>query len=265
MITHQIISYQTVAQLLKDSIDKDQHLLFYSYVTQRKEQAQFFGQFIDSELTAVMAYFSGMSFPAFSFYRIVDYEVYFSELLIYTRNYLAIKKDITCGTILSSLDLELFKKQGLIINTPKHFLTMKHYDQSCLLECNSLEKVRKSDFPKVIQLLQEGRMQYFSKEELERYPFLGIKQDGDFIALGGFHFYDSQLVELGNIVTRPDFRGKGLAKMLTSQLTYLGKELAEDIYLGVLADNIPALRLYEGLGYQITAEQFIVEFTLPKS
>jgi ribosomal protein S18 acetylase RimI-like enzyme len=72
-------------------------------------------------------------------------------------------------------------------------------------------------------------------------------------------------VELGNIVTRPDYRGKGLAKVLTSQLTHIGKQISSDVYLGVLAGNQPAVHLYKNLGYQTTAEQFIVDFTLSLS
>jgi ribosomal protein S18 acetylase RimI-like enzyme len=80
--------------------------------------------------------------------------------------------------------------------------------------------------------------------------------------VGGYHFYDSQLVELGNIVTRLDYRGRGLAKLITSELTQLGKKLSPDVYLGVLADNLPAVRVYEGLGYQTIMELSIVNFTL---
>ncbi|WP_261178679.1 GNAT family N-acetyltransferase [Anaerobacillus sp. CMMVII] len=105
-------------------------------------------------------------------------------------------------------------------------------------------------------------MRFFTKSELENCPFLGIKEGNDFIAVGGYHFYDSQLVELGNIVTRLDCRGRGLAKHITSELTHLGKKLSPDVYLGVLADNLPAVQVYEGLGYQAMEELSIVNFTL---
>ncbi|MEH7114726.1 GNAT family N-acetyltransferase [Neobacillus niacini] len=105
-------------------------------------------------------------------------------------------------------------------------------------------------------------MRFFTKSELENCPFLGVKEGENFISVGGYHFYDSKLVELGNIVTRLDCRGRGLAKHLTSELTYLGKKLSPDVYLGVLADNLPAVRVYEGLGYGIAAELSIVNFTL---
>jgi ribosomal protein S18 acetylase RimI-like enzyme len=261
MISHRLLKDETVIQLI-DEIDRDQHLLFYSYLTQRKERALFIGQYVDNQLAAVLAYLSDLSFPAFSFYRINQQEVFLPELIAFTRATIQLEKNAICGTILSHRDLQLFQSFSLILGTPQRFLTMKHLDQSKLLVSNITEQVKTDEFSKVIDFLRKGEMRFFTGSELEQCPFLGIKDARDFIAVGGFHFYDPQLVELGNIVTRLDHRGKGLAKLLTSQLTHMGKQLSSDVYLGVLAENLPAVRVYEGLGYQTTAELSIVDFTL---
>ncbi|WP_043931929.1 hypothetical protein [Bacillus sp. EB01] len=50
----------------------------------------------------------------------------------------------------------------------------------------------------------------FYKAEMEKCPFLRIKKGEEFLAVSGFHFYDTHQVEAGNIVTRPGCRGKGL-------------------------------------------------------
>ena len=139
---------------------------------------------------------------------------------------------------------------------------MKHQDESKLIDLQITEKVSENEFSKVIDFLHKGGIRFFIKSELEYCPFLGIKEGEDFVSVGGYHFYDSKLVELGNIVTRLDCRGRGLAKHLTSELTHLGKKLSPDVYLGVFADNLPAVRVYESLGYVITTELSIVNFTL---
>jgi len=264
MISHCLLTHEAIIQLI-DQIDREQHLLFYSYVTQRKEKAQYICQFVDNELTAVLAYLSGLSFPAFSFYRVNERQVFFRKLITFTRDTIQLEKNATCGTILCHRDLQLFQSFGLIAGTPQRFLTMKHYDESKLLESDITELVKEDEFSEVLDFLRKGEMRFFTRSELEQCPFLGIKEGRDFIAVGGFHFYDPQLVELGNIVTRPDYRGKGLAKLLTSQLTHLGKQLSPDVYLGVLAENQPAVHVYETLGYQATAELSIVDFTLSLS
>ncbi|MFC0416125.1 GNAT family N-acetyltransferase [Cytobacillus solani] len=253
MISHRLLTQEAIVQLI-DQVDKDQHLLFYSYLTQRKEKAQFIGQYADNQLTAVLAYLRELSFPAFSFYRINHQEVFFPELIVFTRSTIKLDKNAICGIILCQRDLQLFQSFGLITGIPRRFFTMKHIDQSKLLESSMTQLVKENEFSKVIAFLQKGEMKFFTRSELERCPFLGIKDGGEFIAIGGFHFYDPQLVELGNIVTRPDHRGNGLAKLVTSELTHIGKQLSSDVYLGVLAENLPAVHIYESLGFQTTAE-----------
>ncbi|WP_316569384.1 GNAT family N-acetyltransferase [Neobacillus sp. YIM B06451] len=264
MISHRLLTHEAVSQII-GTIDSDKHLLFYSYLSQRKEKAQFVGQFVDSNLMAVLAYLNELSFPAFSFHRINEEKVFFPELVSFTRDTFQLEKNAICGTILCPSDLQLFHSFGLIAGRPKKFFTMKHQDESKLLTSDIAKLVKDEEFPQVMDFLCKGGMRFFTQSELEKCPFLGIKNGGDFIAVGGFHFYDSQLVELGNIVTREDHRGKGIAKLLTSQLTHLGKQLSSNVYLGVLAENIPAVKVYESLGYQIVSEQVIVDFTLALS
>ena len=261
MISHRFLTHESIIQFIPP-IDREQHLLFYTYLTQHKERAQFFGQFEGQRLTAVLAYLQGMSFPAFSFYCMNPGDVSLPELIAFTREAVQLETNASCGTILSSSDLQLFQSHGFITGTPKRFLTMKHVDESKLPEANRAEIVKEAEFAEVIDFFRKSEMQYFTRNELEHSPFLGIKEGGEFIAAGGFHFYNPQLVDLGNIVTRPDYRGKGLAKLLTRQLTYLGKQMSTDVYLDVFADNLPAVHVYESLGYQTVAELTMVNFTL---
>ncbi|WP_232243218.1 GNAT family N-acetyltransferase [Paenibacillus sp. GSMTC-2017] len=259
-----MLTHDTIIELLPD-INPEQNLLFYSYLTQHKEKAQYSCQFINSKLTAVLAYLSGLSFPAFSFFRVEEQDIFFPELIAFTRETIKLDESAVCGTILCQRDLKLFQSFDLIKGIPQRFLTMKHQNDSKLLESNIAKKISENEYAKVIDFLHSSEMRFFTRSELEYYPFIGIKEGEDFIAVGGFHFYDSQLVELGNIVTRLDYRGRGLAKRLTSELTRLGKKRSPDVYLGVLANNLPAVCVYEGLGYQTTMELSIVNFTLSKT
>ncbi|WP_102272301.1 GNAT family N-acetyltransferase [Cytobacillus massiliigabonensis] len=261
MLSHRLLTHDKIFDLLPH-IHADQNLLFYSYLTQRKERAQYICQFVNQQLTAVLAYLNELSFPAFSFFRVEEQDIFFPELIAFTRETIKLNENAVCGTILSHQDLLLFQSFGLIKGNPQRFFTMKHQDELKLLDSLSAEKISENEYSKVIDFLHRSEMKFFTRGEIENCPFLGIKEGEDFVAVGGFHFYDSQLVELGNIVTRIDYRGRGLAKLITSELTHLGKKISPDVYLGVLADNTPAVRVYEGLGYQTTMELSIVNFTL---
>lgn len=261
MLTHRLLTHDKTVELLPH-INAEQNLLFYSYITQRKEKAKYFCQFVNNQITAVLAYFSEPSFPAFSFFKVEEQNTFFPELIAFTRDAIKLDENAVCGTILCESDLELFRSFGLIKGKPQRFFNMKHQDASKLLESNIVEKISENEYSEVINFLHRGGMKFFTSSELESCPFLGIKEGKNFIAVGGYHFYDSQLVELGNIVTRLDCRGRGLAKRITSALTHLGKKRSPDVYLGVLADNLPAVHLYESLGYQTIMELSIVEFTM---
>lgn len=261
MISHRRLALETINQLTEQT-NRDQHLLFYSYLTQRKDEVHFIGQYVEDNLTAVLAYFYGFSFPAFSFHCIDRDELDFPSLIRFTKGFIQLKENSTCGTILSHYDLQLFQSHGLITGTPQRFLTMKHMDKTKLLDSSKGEVVTLEDVSEVMDFLWNGNMRFFTREELEKNPYLAVKEESQYIAVGGFRFYNSQLVEIGNVYTREDYRGKGLAKHLTSELTYLGYELLADIYLGVFADNLAAVHVYKSLGYEIMAEQMIVDFNL---
>ncbi|MCP3796420.1 hypothetical protein [Paenibacillus sp. CH40] len=182
MISHRLLTYETIIQLT-DQINRDQHLLFYSYLTQRKEQAKFVGQYVDDKLTAVLAYFWGLPFPAFSFHCINREKLNFPTLIAFTKETIQLNRNTVCGTILCNRDLQLFQSHGLITGNPQRFLTMKHMDQSKLLNSNLAELVKENDFSDIVDLLQNGGMKFFTRSELEQYPFLGIKECGHFIAV----------------------------------------------------------------------------------
>ena len=61
---------------------------------------------------------------------------------------------------------------------------------------------------------------------------------------------DPSYVEMVGV--HPDFRGKGLSKVVTGAgVDYLVNEGLTPIGISVLGDNTPAVRTYEGLGFQV--------------
>jgi len=60
---------------------------------------------------------------------------------------------------------------------------------------------------------------------------------------------------LSSIGTRPAFRGRGLARLVTAAAAADGVAAGSRwTYLGVYAGNVPALRLYRGLGFEPIAD-----------
>ena len=57
--------------------------------------------------------------------------------------------------------------------------------------------------------------------------------------------------DLNAVATRPEMRGRGLMRALLGEMADWGRQQgAEAGHLAVVADNAPAVRLYEGMGYR---------------
>jgi len=94
---------------------------------------------------------------------------------------------------------------------------------------------------------------YFEPVNLERGPYLAIRDDRGLAVVAGVHVYSPQkrVASLGNIATRPDARGRGLARRVTAALCRLLQREIDVIGLNVRADNAPAIACYRGVGFEI--------------
>lgn len=107
---------------------------------------------------------------------------------------------------------------------------------------------------------------YFSPRMLESGRYLAVEIDGRMVAAAGVHV-DSQQYKtavLGNIATDPDHRGRGLASILTSQLTSELLDAGRRVSLNVHAENVAAVRCYEKLGFIAVHQHLQSYFTLKR-
>ncbi|QAY68473.1 GNAT family N-acetyltransferase [Paenibacillus protaetiae] len=84
--------------------------------------------------------------------------------------------------------------------------------------------------------------------------FISLVQDGRTVACG-FGVIERGCIGLYDIVTDEACRNKGYAEQMITHLLHWGKSNgAASSYLAVIAQNKPALRLYEKLGYKTAYE-----------
>lgn len=94
---------------------------------------------------------------------------------------------------------------------------------------------------------------YFEPANLERGPYLAVRDERGIAAIAGVHVYSPvvRVASLGNIATRPDARGRGHARRVTAALCRLLQTEADVIGLNVRADNAPAIACYRGIGFEV--------------
>lgn len=91
---------------------------------------------------------------------------------------------------------------------------------------------------------------------LETGQYFGIHLEGRLVCAAGVHVYSPRygVAALGNVVTHQAYRGRGLARQAVAALCRSLLHTVQHIGLNVKADNRPAVRLYESLGFVRMAE-----------
>jgi ribosomal protein S18 acetylase RimI-like enzyme len=108
-----------------------------------------------------------------------------------------------------------------------------------------------TDVPEILDLVERTKPGPFAKRTIEMGHYLGIRRDGRLIAMAGERLRLPGWTEISAVCTDPDFRGQGLAARLTMAVAagILGR--GELPFLHAAATNTDAIRLYEGLGFQV--------------
>ena len=87
---------------------------------------------------------------------------------------------------------------------------------------------------------------------MQALPFAAIEEEGEIIAAAGTIARARDLALLGNFLTRPDRRGRGLARRLALHLTALLRDDGvQEALLATTADNGAACRAYERAGFVV--------------
>ncbi len=80
--------------------------------------------------------------------------------------------------------------------------------------------------------------------------FYGVWRDGQLIAAAGVHFVTPFIAQIGNVFSHPRFRERGYATAATAGVTnHLRRMGIQIISLFVVAENAPAIRIYQRQGF----------------
>lgn len=119
------------------------------------------------------------------------------------------------------------------------------------------ERLKLADRDAVERLYADGdaageRPDFYLGEMIEQGVFYGIREGGELTAVAGTHLVvpGEGVGAIGNVYTRRDRRGRGLAACVTRAVVYeLLRLNLRTIVLNVGRDNATAVRLYERLGF----------------
>lgn len=92
----------------------------------------------------------------------------------------------------------------------------------------------------------------FSPAQIAQGIFFGVRRGGELVAAAGTHIHapGEGVAAVGNVFTHRDWRRHGLATQCTAAVSSEAARSVHTIVLNVRADNVPAMRVYERLGYR---------------
>jgi ribosomal protein S18 acetylase RimI-like enzyme len=97
-----------------------------------------------------------------------------------------------------------------------------------------------------------GFTAWLPAESIASGVYYGIREGGRLVAAAGTHVISAEagLAAVGNVMTHPDHRGRGYAKLTTSAVTQELLRTCAEVVLNVRSDNPPAIAAYRALGYR---------------
>lgn len=97
------------------------------------------------------------------------------------------------------------------------------------------------------------------KERLEKRPYYCVFYKDELVSVAFVRDVLPEVWVVGGVFTHPQYRGRGFATLTTSAVTEEALKHTNTVILFVGSDNIPAVRLYQKLGYKTVNQLYWVD------
>jgi predicted GNAT family acetyltransferase len=118
----------------------------------------------------------------------------------------------------------------------------------------SLDLLTDEDAPAMLALAKLTEPGPFFEQTHRLGRFLGIRVEGALAAMAGERMRLPGYTEVSAVCTHPDCRGRGYARRLSAAVAAHIQASGATPFLHAWVSNMPAIRLYEALGFSIRAE-----------
>jgi ribosomal protein S18 acetylase RimI-like enzyme len=114
-----------------------------------------------------------------------------------------------------------------------------------------VERLGAMDVGELNRLYRLGFGSWLPPSAIAEGVYYGLRVNGRLVAAAGTHVIGrtARIAVVGNVLTQPEFRGRGYAEATTGAVTAHLLEFCDHVVLNVRADNPPALNAYRRLGY----------------
>ena len=120
-----------------------------------------------------------------------------------------------------------------------------------------IERLTEADAAEMLALAKLTEPGPFTLKAQALGAFFGVRIDGRIAAMAGERMQLEDYAELSGVCTHPDFRGRGLARLLSIFVTHQILARGQTPFLHAWAGNTAAIRLYQSIGYDLRATMHV--------
>jgi len=110
------------------------------------------------------------------------------------------------------------------------------------------------DVPEMLALVALTDPGPFRSRTIELGTYVGVRRDGELIAMAGTRFALPGYTEISAVCTHPSYQGQGLASRLIRAVAHRIESAGRTPFLHTGAANSAAIRLYRSLGFRLSNE-----------
>jgi predicted GNAT family acetyltransferase len=120
-----------------------------------------------------------------------------------------------------------------------------------------------ADVPEMLDLVERTKPGPFRPRTIELGRYLGIRIDGELVAMAGERLQPPGWTEISAVCTDERMRGRGLASRLIRAVGHGIRARGDIPFLHASASNTKAIRLYESLGFVLRRQRVFTAWQLP--
>jgi predicted GNAT family acetyltransferase len=120
-----------------------------------------------------------------------------------------------------------------------------------------VERLTEADADEMLALAKLTEPGPFTLKAQALGAFFGVRIDGRLAAMAGERMQVEDYSEMSGVCAHPDFRGRGLARLLSIFVTHQILARGQTPFLHAWAGNTAAIRLYESIGYDLRASMHV--------
>jgi GNAT superfamily N-acetyltransferase len=264
-------NYQKIAELSnrdrelalrKALTDPLSNAFIISNLTQLRADCSIFAKFKGEEPVAVASFY--MDLP---FYNIalmsdsaLDAKQVIDEL---AKKHPQLQSVPVFGLYNNTITKYLEKSYKVITKTPELKMVLSVEDiPECQIDSSRyrLERLTLDDLVQICHLYGLVPAMAWTPKVLTYGPYFGIYCDDTLVSIGGVHFTSKWVAEIGNVVTHFKHLRQNLAYSCTKAVADNIRNACQYIFLCVFADNAPAIRLYEKMGFVKYEDLYLVKY-----